>query len=221
MHRSEWEPIYAEILEDMGYSREADEDAVRVLRAVTMNLDLRGEEDLAEAVGHEATVFGNSPGLEEDISRTPPIGTFIAAGSAVGRLLQAGIRPDIVVTDLDGDISPQLRSSDNGSLTLIHAHGDNAAAILMYAHRFNGPVVLTTQAAPDAAVFNFGGFTDGDRGVCLARHFGAKRIQLAGFDYGDPMFKEGSDPEVKLKKLGWAERIIEGHNPEDVELVRS
>lgn len=219
MQYSEWEPIYEEIVEDMGYSREEDENSVRVLKAVTMNLQLEDERVLSELIGHEATVFGNAAGLEEDIGRNSPIGTFIASGSAVNRLSRMNIRPDIVVTDLDGDILAQLRASEEGAVTMLHAHGDNPAAILLYAPRFNGPVILTTQSQPETTVFNFGGFTDGDRAVCLARHFGAKRIQLAGFDFDNPVRKDGSDPEVKLKKLGWAKRIIHELNPEDVSII--
>ena len=37
---------------------------------------------------------------------------------------------------------------------------------------------------------------------------GAKRIVLYGFDFEKPSFKDGSIPEVKMKKLRWAERII-------------
>ena len=83
---------------------------------------------------------------------------------------------------------------------------------------FEGPVVLTTQSVPGDIVYNYGGFTDGDRAVCFARHFGCRRILLPGFDYSSPMPKEGSDPAVKLRKLRWAKRIIEEMNPPGVTL---
>ncbi|MBR4686177.1 MAG: DNA transporter, partial [Candidatus Methanomethylophilaceae archaeon] len=69
MDFSEWEPIYIEILNDLGYSRDADENSVRILKAVTLNSDLRSGDDAAEILEDVVTVVGNAPCLEEDISR--------------------------------------------------------------------------------------------------------------------------------------------------------
>ena len=219
MQFSEWEPVYAEILADMGYSRFDDENCVRVLMASTLGCDLISGEDAGKLIGKTCTVFGNSPSLEKDLERIGTEGTLIASGSSVGRLSAAGIRPDIVVTDMDGDIEPQLLASSGGAVTFLHAHGDNQELAAKYAGMFRGPVVLTTQSAPGLITYNYGGFTDGDRAVCLARHFGCRRILLPGFDYTDPMPKEGSDPALKARKLRWARKIIEDMNPPDVELI--
>ncbi len=216
---SEWEPVYEEILGDMGYSRADDEGSVRVLEMATLNCDLISGEEAGELIGAECTVFGNSPGLERDVERLGTKGTLIASGSSVGRLLAMGVTPDIVVTDMDGDISAQLEASSRGAVTFLHAHGDNRELAAKYAGLFKGPVVLTTQSVPTLIAYDYGGFTDGDRAVCLARHFGCRRIFLPGFDYSHPMPKEGSDPETKAKKLAWAKRIIEGMNPSGIELV--
>lgn len=208
MDFSEWEPIYIEILNDLGYSRDEDENSVRILKAVTLNSDLRSGDDAAEILGDVVTVVGNAPCLEEDISKGIE-GTVLCSGSAVGRLMAQSIIPDMVFTDLDGDIDPQIEASSKGAFTFIHAHGDNADLIMKYAGMFKGPVVLTTQSAPEYTVFNYGGFTDGDRAFCFARHFGVKDIHLVGFDYDNPMPKEGSDPAVKKRKLVWARKIIQ------------
>jgi uncharacterized Rossmann fold enzyme len=219
MRFTEWEPVYEEILSDLGFSRYEDEACVRVLLSVTLNNDLVSDEDAGALVRPVCTVFGNSPSLEEDVRRLGTEGTLIASGSSVGRLLAMGILPDIVVTDLDGDIDAQLEASSRGALTLLHAHGDNADLISRYSSLLKGPVALTTQSYPRDIVYNFGGFTDGDRAVCFARHFGCRRILLPGFDYDHPMPKEGSDPAMKSRKLAWAKRIIEDMNPPGVELV--
>lgn len=216
----EWEPLYRGILEDMGYDRAADEACVRVLTAVTLNSDLIDDDEAAAFFGPVATVFGDADRLEQDISSHPPEGTLIASGSAVARLMSVGIRPDVVVTDLDGEIGPQLEASSQGSLTFIHAHGDNQDLVRAYAGSFRGPVVLTTQSTPTNVVSDFGGFTDGDRAVCIAEAFGARRIILEGFDFSRPRAKDGSDPAVKLRKLAWAERII-GIVAERIEVVRA
>ena len=117
------------------------------------------------------------------------------------------------------NVDAQLEASSRGALTLLHAHGDNADLISRYSSLLKGPVALTTQSYPRDIVYNFGGFTDGDRAVCFARHVGCRRILLPGFDYDHPMPKEGSDPAMKSRKLAWAKRIIEDMNPSGVELV--
>jgi uncharacterized Rossmann fold enzyme len=209
MDFQQWEPIYEQILADMGYDRDADEGSVRILKAVTLNSDLHSGEDFADTVQGKVTVVGNAPCLEDDIDSKGIQGAVLCSGSAVGRILAKGIVPDMVFTDLDGDIDPQLKASSEGAVTFIHAHGDNQDLIQRYAGLFKGPVVLTTQSVPEYTVFNYGGYTDGDRAVCYAKHFNAKDIRLVGFDYEHPMGKEGSEPAVKLRKLQWAKKIIE------------
>ena len=209
MDFSRWEPIYEDILSDFGFDRSDDDNSVRLLKAVTMNSDLHMGDDAAEILKGTVTVVGNAHCLEEDISNKGVEGTVICSGSSVGRTMSCGIVPDIVFTDLDGDIGPQLEASLKGAYTFIHAHGDNADLIMQYAPQFKGPVVLTTQSTPELTVFNYGGFTDGDRAVCFAEHFGVKDIRLIGFDFDNPMSKEGSDPEIKKRKLAWAKKIIE------------
>ncbi|MCL2510185.1 MAG: DUF115 domain-containing protein [Methanomassiliicoccaceae archaeon] len=212
----DWEPLYREILEDFGYDRASDESSARMLKAVMMNSDLISDDDIV--VKAKATVFGCSDRLELDIETDPPQGTLIASGSCVCRLRDLGIVPDIVVTDLDGEIGSQIEASKNGAVTFIHAHGDNSSLIQKYAQEFLGPVVLTTQSRPDNIVSDYGGFTDGDRAVCIARHFGAKDILLLGFDFERPSEKDGSDPKIKARKLRWAKKIIYDHNDKGVSI---
>jgi len=208
MRASDWELLYSEILDDMGYSREDDESTVRVLKAVTVNCDLVDPDDVRDLFSGVCTVAGDADCLESDIVRFPPTGTLVSSGSAVHRLLDAGLTPDVVVTDLDGDMPSQLEASSRGALTFVHAHGDNAEAVREWAGRFRGPVVLTTQSRPESTVFDFGGFTDGDRAVCISQEMGASSIRLIGFDLDHPRPKDGRDPAVKLRKLAWARRII-------------
>jgi hypothetical protein len=208
MRFSDWEPVYRRVCLDMGYDPADDEMSVRILKAVTLNSDLISDDDLGELIGPVSTVFGAARRLESDIDAEGYEGTTIAAGSSIGRVMAKGIIPDIQVTDLDGDIGDQLEASSRGSVTLIHAHGGNMDLVRQYANMFRGPVVLTTQSEPENTVYDFGGFTDGDRAVCMAAHFGSK-VLLRGFDFTVPMEKAGSDPEVKSRKLRWAKEIIE------------
>ncbi|MGE0015341.1 MAG: 6-hydroxymethylpterin diphosphokinase MptE-like protein [Candidatus Methanomethylophilaceae archaeon] len=219
MEYAEWEPVYLEIARDLGLDIGEDENSVRVLKALTMNSDLVTDDMLAEIMGPEVTVFGDAGSLERDIGKAEPRGTLISAGSATGRVVEAGIGPDIVVTDLDGDVDCQIEASGSGAVTLILAHGDNYDAIVRYAREFKGPLVLTTQSRPFGTVANYGGFTDGDRAVCTARHFGAARIFLQGFDFDRPRLRAGDDPDRSRRKLEWARRIIYDMNPPGVEII--
>lgn len=207
MRFEDWLPIYNDILSDFGYDRSQDEACARLLRMITLNSDLLTDEEIEGLFSETASVIGAAECMENDISNGLT-GTVISAGSATKRVMDAGIVPDIVVTDLDGDIDSQLKASEMGAVTFIHAHGDNSDLVMGYAGRFKGKIVLTTQSRPEGLLHNYGGFTDGDRAYCIARHFGVRDIRLYGFDYDNPSSKTGSDPEIKRRKLSWAKRII-------------
>ena len=75
----------------------------------------------------------------------------------------------------------------------------------------------TTQAQPVGNVYNFGGFTDGDRAIFLAVALNASEITLAGMDFGTTVTKysrpniegaTGPADEIKTKKLIFAERLL-------------
>ena len=221
MRFSDWDPVYREILKDMGYSRSSDEASARMLKAMTQNSDLISEDLLSPIITKETVVVGGnvSPDDIEKIGklRSERIKrTIISAGSATETLVRNEILPDIVVTDLDGDIISQKRASSLGSVTIVHAHGDNTDLIMKHVKDIKGPMIITTQSVPDQVLCNFGGFTDGDRSVCLARHFGAKRIILVGFDLDSPSCKPDTDIEIKKRKLRWAKKIIYDMNTDDV-----
>jgi uncharacterized Rossmann fold enzyme len=202
-----WERHYRRILADFGYDEREDVRAARILDRV-----LRGERiplDRLEGMlrEREVTVAGNGPNLAGEMDGIR--GVLIAADEATSVLAEGRIRPDIVVTDLDGRVEDQIAANAAAAVAVIHAHGDNVPALQRWAPRFEGPVVASTQARPFGAVYNFGGFTDGDRGVFLADHFGAAAIRLVGFDFENPNAKDTS-PEVKKRKLEWAHTLIRG-----------
>lgn len=203
MRFDDWERIYAEIVAEMGFDRSSDEASSRLLKSLTQMSNLIDDDEIADMFMKEVVVIGpaspDMTGLEGKL--------VISAGSATETVMES-IVPDIVVTDLDGDIATQIGASSKGAITFIHAHGDNTDLIQRHVKDFKGPIILTTQSTPDNVIRNYGGFTDGDRAVCIAVHFGAKAIELRGFDFGNPVMKDGSDIETKRTKLRWAKRII-------------
>jgi uncharacterized Rossmann fold enzyme len=214
----EWEPVYARILKEFGFSRQADELSAQLLDSLLQSKPKVDDEGLAARIGEEVTVCGNGPNLEEGLERSSPRGTLICADGATGRLMDRHYWPALIVTDLDGDIEPQLRANSAGAVMVVHAHGDNRGRILSVVPRIEGAVVGTTQSRPFGRLRNFGGFTDGDRAVELARHFGARRVNLIGFDFEAPTLVSGKDAGIKARKLRWAQSIIFDMNPPQVEL---
>jgi uncharacterized Rossmann fold enzyme len=136
----------------------------------------------------------------------------ISADGATELCLELGIVPDFVVTDLDGDINSLLSSNKLGSTLIIHSHGDNINNILKFVPKFRY-FFGTTQVFPLQNVYNFGGFTDGDRCVFLADEFKAAEIWLVGMDFDSQIGyfskKIITNLALKKKKLCIAKHLIE------------
>jgi uncharacterized Rossmann fold enzyme len=216
MKYREWAPIYAEILADFGFDRARDEEAAQVAAAILAQQRRGAEEPLGELDelirGRRALICGNAPRLERDVKareavfEAAPLArewVVIAADGATSVLLRYGFIPDIVCTDLDGTIPDIIAANRLGALLVVHAHGDNMPLLKKVLPALNARVICTTQSEPLPTVYNFGGFTDGDRCVFLAKEFGARSIELIGFEFDDP-----SVSERKRKKLQWAKRLI-------------
>ncbi len=94
---------------------------------------------------------------------------------------------------------------------IFFAHGDNIKK-MEFTRQFKN-CIGTTQSKPFSKIQNFGGFTDGDRGVFLANYFGAKKIILFGMDFGDRIGKfsntKKSERKTKLMKLQRGKSLLE------------
>lgn len=125
----------------------------------------------------------------------------IAADGAAEMCLDLGIIPDFVVTDLDGNYQSLIRAHLEGSIMVIHAHGDNIDKIASQVPFFSN-AIGTTQNFPLKNIYNFGGFTDGDRSVSLAVEFLAREILLVGMDFDSRIgfFSKRKVPNLELKK---------------------
>lgn len=204
MRFEDWERIYKEILDDFGFSRSRDEEAAHALSSLLKSIDQIKLSDIQQIIrDRDVVVCGNAPRLKEDIQKITPSDVVVAADGATSVLLEHGVIPDIIVTDLDGRIPDIIDSNRRGSVVVVHAHGDNIDKLKDHVPHLRR-VLGTTQTAPLENVHNFGGFTDGDRAVFLALEFMPKSIKLIGFDLDD----ESVTPR-KLKKLRWAKMLID------------
>ena len=219
-----WEIYYKEILDDFGFSREGDENSAKVLDEILSQEGCLTLDDLSQIVGFsdKYIVFGAGPSLKEHVKFLKENYdlkdyVLISADGATTALIEERISPDIVATDLDGNMDDILLANLRGANIAVHAHGDNLDAVVKYTPFFSN-VIGTTQAQPVGNIYNFGGFTDGDRAIFLVVALGASEITLAGMDFGDivtrysrPNLKTdlAEADEFKKKKLMYAARLTQ------------
>jgi hypothetical protein len=217
MELKDWLREYKKICEELEILPKYDYDA-RDAAAEIMGEEYQPVGKLESLIkSRDVVIFGAGPSLEQGVKDFEKESqTLIAADGAVSCLLENGVYPDIVVTDLDGNAKDLLLADRFGAIMVVHAHGDNIDKLKEFLPQFKNDVA-TTQVEPLPNVRNFGGFTDGDRAVSLADYFHARHTTLIGFDFGDIVGKY-SDPdnptdhkagERKKKKLEIAQRLIE------------
>jgi uncharacterized Rossmann fold enzyme len=201
MNYQTWRPVYERILDDFGYDPAADERARDRLAGLTTAFD---ESRLDRIDGASVAVAGAGPPLTDETDIAADADVVIAASTAAGRLREAGVAVDLMVTDLDKTPATARQLTREGVPVAVHAHGDNVPAVERWVPRFEGDHVLpTTQAEPRGPVRNYGGFTDGDRGAFLADAVGAAELRFPGWDFDD-----SSVGAEKRRKLAWAERLL-------------
>ena len=207
-----WESKYGEILKEFGYSRKKDSQSCKLLDLLLSNRTRVVEiKDLIES--KPVFIVGAGPSLASCIPILKKYSkiTKIVADGATRALIENNLRPDIVVTDLDGDITTLKRVGRTGTIMVVHAHGDNPDKLSLVKNFKN--CIGTTQTKPFGRIHNFGGFTDGDRCVFLANHFKAKKIILFGMDFGTTVgsFSKTKiiNKTIKIRKLRSGKKLLE------------
>jgi hypothetical protein len=229
-----WGSYYNKIMEDFGFDKEKDFESAVILNEIIENTKnnilLDGVKNIIE--GKEVYIFGAGPSLKNHVKIVKEIiktkaktkemdlednYIIISADGATKALLEEGLIPDIIVSDLDGDMSSIFESNDKGSIVVVHAHGDNIDKIQKYAGKLKNIVGSTQVPKEFDYLINYGGFTDGDRCCFLAEEFGAKKIILCGMDFGiyttkysRPNLKNDVEvaDDIKVKKLKYAEKFV-------------
>lgn len=223
MDWEEWEPLYLDIVKEMGYSIHEDLSSAQLLNKLLSGRAISLDE-LREEVRDKntAVIFGAGPSLTIDISDfinselLNEAVIFVADGASKA-FLERGLRADIVVTDLDGGDEVLIGISKNCLAMVVHSHGDNIDRIERLVPLLHKKILGTTQCKPFGFLYNFGGFTDGDRAVFLADNLGFKKIVLAGMDFGEEIgaysknTSEVSDEwlKAKKKKLSFGKKLLE------------
>ena len=216
MKFADWFPYYQGIRAEFGYSTEKDQEAARTLSEMAKKKALDAKVLQKKIKGRNVIVIGAGSSIEDPgtLKYLKKNKTFvkIAADGAVQFLIENKIRPDIVVTDLDGNPAFLQKAEKMGAIMVVHAHGDNTDTLKKIVPKFK-KLIATTQVMPLENVYNFGGFTDGGRCVFLAEEFGAKKIVLVGMDFGDSIGKYSKekvkDPQLKKQKMQAGKRLLE------------
>jgi hypothetical protein len=209
---SGWKKKYSDILKEFKYSEKKDNESAVILNLILKKSNVN-EKIVNLVKGKTVFVIGSGPSLSTAIPKLKNLkkSIKIAADSSIKILLENNIIPDIVITDLDGDEMALKKIAKTKSIFVVHAHGDNTEKMELVKYFKN--CIGTTQSKPFSKIQNFGGFTDGDRGVFLANYFEAKRIILFGMDFGNRIGKysntKKTEREIKLMKLNKGKLLLE------------
>jgi uncharacterized Rossmann fold enzyme len=119
----------------------------------------------------------------------------------------------------DGDGGSGLTKAIQKEIPLIlHAHGDNILSwtkVIDYilSSDIEIKIVLTHQLPKKIdGMYNFGGFTDGDRAVCFVHSIGVPKERIVMIGTRTDIVGKWSgitDKELKLSKLKWMEKILQ------------
>ena len=207
-----WKTRYREIRNVFGYRKYDD-----LISAKKLNSKIGKRYPLSNIKktirGQTVFIIGAGPSLSRSISTLKKYQniTKIVADGAVQALIEHKIKPQILVTDLDGDIESIKKIGRTKIPIIIHADGNNYDKLDIVSKLQNK--IGTTQTEKFGKLENFGGFTDGDRCVFLAENFHAKKIILFGMDFGDKIGKYSKkkvmDRKTKLKKLEYGKKLLE------------
>lgn len=205
-----------EIAKRLSLGFERDQEAADLLSQAIADraISLKRVDEIV--TGKPVAVVGAGPTAYEDVLRASEalrrFVVFVADGAAGAFIEATGRAPDFVVSDLDGDEGALLRANSMGSTFFVHAHGDNMDAIVRLAGRLH-LVIGTTQARPRPGVYNFGGFTDGDRAAFIAAAFSPSAIALLGMGFGKEVGRYSkpsiTNYELKVAKLQVGREMLE------------
>lgn len=192
--------IQDEIRESFNWSLDSDIESAKLLVSKCKN----SEPDLK--FEGKVTVVGAAaePGLE---TRYP---TVVADG-AIGAIANLS---SVALIVTDGDGTPYIEKALNKGIPIcLHAHGDNVESWKDILLQINDrqEVFLTHQTPRQInGMHNPGGFTDGDRAVCIAFALGASEVELVGFSTDDVGQWSGvTDKKRKLIKLQWMNKVLD------------
>lgn len=132
MDMKEWEIFYNKIMEDFGFDKDKDVESAVILNNILENANTIPVDKLKDIIeGREVFIFGAGPSIKKHINILKELreinykNPIIVADGACKAFLEENIIPDIIVSDLDGDLEALFECNRKGSIIVVHAHGDN------------------------------------------------------------------------------------------------
>ena len=193
-----WWPLQEKINLEFGFSKYREDVSSRLIKRL---YEPKGQ--LTDLVlNRNVTIIGG--GINDDDLIVGDV--LIAADGAVSACLKKNFIPDIIVTDLDGNLPDVTLANKHGSKVVVHAHGDNLSRLFQFSDKIQSTCLTTTY--PTSSTDCWGGFTDGDRALMMSLSLGANLVTLVGFDFQKIGKYSGSFSVNKIKKLSWANKIV-------------
>lgn len=218
--RSLWLELYSSIKSMLNLSFDQDQMATDILSSILSTLpNAIDVQQLRNAINSSCVfILGPALNIEHDFRKAIELGlpdrlpTIVIDGTATF-LYEKGFIPDVIVSDLDGDPNHIVYLNERGSIAIVHGHGDNIGELRMWVPRFRGSVIGSTQVEPKPYVYNFGGFTDGDRALFIAYALGVRKAIIGGMDFRGPIGRYSilyrrKDEDIKRVKLSIAIKLI-------------
>jgi uncharacterized Rossmann fold enzyme len=223
---TDWWKVYGMITRELHLDPMKDRESTRTLSLMLTRLGVNSKLNFKVAseivMGKDVVVFGAGPSLTDDLkkfetSKFRRNTVLIAADGAARPMFEHNLAPELIVSDLDGCPACVKTVTKSGGVGFVHAHGDNMELLTKWIPELGAGIVGTTQVEPVKNVFNFEGFTDGDRAVYIAVALGAREVILAGMDLGSVVSKyskpwlagDSKASEFKRRKLKWAKYLLE------------
>ena len=194
-----WWPLQEEINTQFGFSKSREKVSSRLISRL-----YKPKGNLSSILSNKiVTIVGAGITAEEEFITD---GIKIAADGAVSACLERNIIPEIIVTDLDGNLPEMVWANKKGSKIVVHAHGDNLSRLFEFSTEIQAISLTTTY--PSSGTDCWGGFTDGDRSLMMSLSLGAKLVNLIGFNFDKVGSFSGDFSPRKIQKLSWAHKIV-------------
>ena len=219
-----------EIREYFGWDIEDDEVVLKWLKNNIKKYNIKWNSDLQTIyLEHlistikskdEFVVIGANV-TKDEITELSQTSSLIVADGAIGSLLELNqnLLKNVICLVSDGDGMPYITNKKIAGMTiLLHAHGhakDNLENILNIWNKWDDvpKIIISHQTFNNSkTAVNFGGFSDGDRAVCMLHACGISKndIRLIGFNSQKIGPWSGiTNIKKKREKLVWMEKILE------------
>ena len=225
-----FEPHYKRVASDLELNIAKDYEITEKFISLLKHDNSHGFNSILEKILHieksKGWIFGAGPSLENDFeifskNYMPETDLIVGVDGSSLFLREQGYLPDIIFSDLDGSLDALLDCTSQGSILILHAHGDNFNIVKkFYPEIVKYDFLPTVQTKPfEPFVYNFGGFTDGDRAISgFLEWFPSITVLLLGFTFGKIQGKYSKPTklkshteaaEFKLKKLKFAKEFIQ------------